>query len=655
MMEIIVEFRKENALMEKSAAAMPRLSTRISAIIGLALLAVFTVTLTIMGYFAVAEVEKNVHTSSDRILSVLEATHTQSMLNRGTTEDNDPAILTLDGTFQQLSENQENIKVWLVMGPKVLAFQREYGNEQEPPTDDVDNEAIISGQITARYIENRVYRLSKPVILGQGFAENPKCYTCHSNNMGIQEGEVIGLFSSAYDASDEYTAVWYQLFINALIFAGIIIGTMMIILYLIRKYIGKPLADVSTSIRQLAAGEEIALHKTTGFYELRDIYIAAEVFRNFALNKDQKIDFQKFALDEHAIVSITDVKGNITYVNDKFCAVSGYNREELIGSNHRIVKTDTQSDAFWVSMWKTIANGNTWHGDIRNQNKSGEYYWVKTTIVPSLDGDGKPTQYVGIRTEITDDKLNQTKLMAANSAKSNFLSTMSHEIRTPLNGVLGIAQLMKDTDLNEDQETQVNTILSSGQTLLAILNDVLDMSKIEAGRIELEEKVFCLSDLISTITTPFQTLSDEKGLTLVANNDLKRELAVRGDPVRLRQIIWNLLSNAIKFTEEGQVSLAISDAEATTSENASKIDLKDHLFCFTIKDTGSGIAPDRVGAIFNAFTQEDSSITQKYGGTGLGLSIVKQFAELMGGDNRSRERSWKRHNIQCAYSVYGGH
>jgi len=127
-----------------------------------------------------------------------------------------------------------------------------------------------------------------------------------------------------------------------------------------------------------------------------------------------ELDFQKHALDEHAIVSIADVKGDITYVNDKFCDISGYSREELIGKNHRIVKSDEQSDEFWVDMWKTIANGATWHGEIKNWNKSGGIYWVKTTIVPTLNADGKPIQYIGMRTEITEDKKRQAALAEAN-------------------------------------------------------------------------------------------------------------------------------------------------------------------------------------------------------------------------------------------------
>ncbi len=227
------------------------------------------------------------------------------------------------------------------------------------------------------------------------------------------------------------------------------------------------------------------------------------------------------------------------------------------------------------------------------------------------------------------------KAESGTKAKSSFLSTMSHEIRTPLNGVLGLAQLLKDTKLDEEQTEKVNTILSSGQTLLAIINDVLDISKIEAGSLELEDKAFSLMELVSSVATPFQSLADEKKLKLDSRFNFDPDMVIKGDPVRLRQILWNLMSNAIKFTEQGRVVLVteiITDVETIRREISTP---KDHVIYFGVEDTGAGIAPDRVDAIFDAFTQEDSTITRKHGGTGLGLSIVRQLVELMGGTIRA--------------------
>jgi signal transduction histidine kinase/ActR/RegA family two-component response regulator len=206
---------------------------------------------------------------------------------------------------------------------------------------------------------------------------------------------------------------------------------------------------------------------------------------------------------------------------------------------------------------------------------------------------------------------------AANEAKSAFLATMSHEIRTPLNGVLGMAQAMAADDLSDPQRERLEVIRQSGESLLAILNDVLDLSKIEAGRFELEQVAFDLAELMRGAHSAFTALANKKGLSfdLVVEPDAKGVYV--GDPTRMRQILYNLISNALKFTEIGEVRVRAAHA--------------DNMLTLAVSDTGIGIPIERQSALFEKFTQADVSTTRRFGGTGLGLAICRQLAGLMGG------------------------
>jgi len=245
----------------------------------------------------------------------------------------------------------------------------------------------------------------------------------------------------------------------------------------------------------------------------------------------------------------------------------------------------------------------------------------------SMPGSGFVSTYMDITRRLKNEEKLENLLQHANDAneaKTNFLSTVSHEIRTPLNGVLGVAQLLKDTQLDTDQRQKLDTILHSGNTLLELINDVLDMNKIESGSLEIEYIVCDIRLLLESIKSPFEFEAEKKGIEFQVIVDSAIAQYVIADPTRLRQIVLNLIGNAFKFTTKGQVIVTVS-ADRPSRDNVNNI-------VISVSDTGVGIAEDRQKAIFDSFSQADNSVSRKFGGTGLGLSIVKNLVTMMDGD-----------------------
>ncbi|WP_372754349.1 CHASE domain-containing protein [Labilibaculum sp.] len=338
----------------------------------------------------------------------------------------------------------------------------------------------------------------------------------------------------------------------------------------------------------------------------------------------------KYALDESSIVAITDKRGVITYANDKFCSISKFERRELLGNTHKIINSGHHTSDFFINLWQTITQGEIWRGEIKNKAKDGSIYWVDSTIIPLLDDTGKPYQYIAIRFDITSKKVAEENIISAmevadsaNRAKSEFLANMSHEIRTPMNAVIGFSELLAKSVKNDKQRSQVESIRSSGKTLLKIINDILDLSKIEAGKIEIQPAMINLPNLMHEIENMFILKAKEKNIYFTIEYESVLPKILLLDEVRLRQILFNLIGNAIKFTDNGHVIVSL-DAQPTSKENE-KLDL-----LFRIEDTGMGIPKDQQEIIFEPFSQQKDQST-KYGGTGLGLSITKKLIENMGG------------------------
>ena len=275
--------------------------------------------------------------------------------------------------------------------------------------------------------------------------------------------------------------------------------------------------------------------------------------------------------------------------------------------------------------WRAhVEEGKPYRPQYRIARQDGREIWAEGVVKFHVDEAGRPQRLVGVLQEITERKKAEQALIAAKEeaesatrAKSAFLATMSHEIRTPLNGVLGMAQAMEADDLTPTQRERLEVIRQSGETLLAILNDVLDLSKIEAGKFELEATAFDIQDIARGAYAAFTAIANKKGVSFGLEIEKGARGVYSGDSTRVRQILYNLVSNAIKFTDHGEVQVRVArDAEGLV---------------LSVRDSGIGIAPEALSRLFAKFEQADSTTTRRYGGTGLGLAICRELAELMGG------------------------
>jgi two-component system sensor histidine kinase/response regulator len=339
---------------------------------------------------------------------------------------------------------------------------------------------------------------------------------------------------------------------------------------------------------------------------------------------------QQYLDTAEVILLALDLDGKITLVNRHACAVLGWTEQELLGRDW----TETCLPPRMRDGVRTKRH-NMGSGDLSTienpvLTRAGEERLIEWRNTLLRDDQGRVIGTLSCGTDITERTQAETDLRAAkdaaeaaNRAKSQFLANMSHEIRTPMNGVIGMTDLVLDSELTSEQRENLGIVRSSAHALLTVINDILDLSKIEAGKLALDPISFSPRDAVADAAQTVAFRAHQKGLELIVDIDAAVPPTLRGDPGRLRQILVNLLGNAIKFTTEGEVVLRV-----TTDVGIPPQDFALH---FSVKDTGVGIPPHLQERVFEAFTQADGSTTRLYGGTGLGLTIATQLVQLMGG------------------------
>ncbi|MET0390262.1 MAG: response regulator [Polyangiales bacterium] len=506
---------------------------------------------------------------------------------------------------------------------RVLASTRGVWRDRllsELPAEEVANDlvAAIRARETRTHFnaEQHLYDLTAPLVLSQ--------------TAPVSGPFADGAVMVHLDTRPMYRAIVKQ---GLKLFAALLLATVIFSLFIyarLTSVVLHPIAMLSARVTQHQLGvidhAGAAPHSDDEIGELSRLLSQALMQTDVAV---RALADQKFALDQHSIVAVTDARGRITYVNDKFCKLSQYSREELLGQDHRIINSKHHPKEYIAELWRTLKSGHVWHGELKNRAKDGSFYWVDSTLVPLLDADGRPSQFIAIRTDITEHKRAEEALIiakaaaeAAAAAKGEFLANMSHEIRTPMNAVIGMTSLLLDTPLQAEQRELIDTVRRSSDALLGIINDVLDYSKIDAGKLELERRAFDVHDMVESVIDLFATQAEEKHLDLIYELDDQLPRWLTGDVMRVRQILVNLVSNALKFTSIGDVMVQVRGA--TPDDGTQTV-------TFCVRDTGIGIPSDRVGQLFHSFTQVDSSTTRRFGGTGLGLAISRRLAEMMDG------------------------
>jgi len=413
----------------------------------------------------------------------------------------------------------------------------------------------------------------------------------------------------------------------------------------------QPLSGKAVEVSGLRRdGSEVPLELSVARWTADRQQFFTGIMRDVTARKAAESELRKLALaveQSPESIVVTNLDAEIEYVNETFVRATGYSREEVLGQNPRVLHSGKTPTETYAAMWAALSAGRAWKGEFHNRRKDGSEYVEFAIITPLRQPDGSITHYVAVKEDITEKKRLGEELdahrhrleglvaqrtveldaarqqaEAANLAKSAFLANMSHEIRTPMNAILGLTHLMRRSAPTPQQAERLDKIDGAGRHLLEIINDILDLSKIEAGRMQLESVDFPLSLIMDSVASIIGQAARDKGLQLSVDGGTV-PVWLRGDPTRLRQALLNYAGNAVKFTERGAIAIRAMLLE----ESADGLRVR-----FEVADTGIGISPENKARLFRVFEQADTSISRKYGGTGLGLAITRRLAQLMGGE-----------------------
>ena len=402
-------------------------------------------------------------------------------------------------------------------------------------------------------------------------------------------------------------------------------------------YASNPAAFDAEETQLLASLVESVSYGLTALRDLAALQSAEDENRKLLMAVDQSPES----------IAITDVDSRIEYVNAAFVRQTGYTREEAIGQNPRFLQSGSTPPETYQDMWAHLARGESWQGEFINRRKDQTEYVERATLAPIRQPDGRITHFLAVKEDVTefnqmstelseyrqhleqlvvsrtlDLALAQQRAEAANQAKSSFLANMSHEIRTPMNAIIGLTHLLDHADPRPDQRDRIAKIGRSAKHLLSLINDILDLSKVEAGKLQIEQAEFMLDEVLENLRDSIGERAREKNVTFTVEADPGLPRWLGGDALRLNQILLNLGSNAVKFTAQGGVILRVTPVSAT----GDSIHLR-----FEMQDSGIGMTAQQVTRMFEPFEQADVSTTRKYGGTGLGLAISRSLVQLMGG------------------------